>query len=216
MKKLTLVVLASLLVLCAGNALAVPVIDGVNSLGEWTSGLILTATDINEVGIPDAYDISNLKIIRESTGGASDGYYLLWELYGTPTFTSLDPFNINPVIYRTGLDMNSDGDFLDAVDRRIEYRSTGLVIYDGTGAVISGSPSAVMGSVVEFYAPSGMFASFPDNGFDGFLLLDNGGSPADDQLPDTGYFRTPEPGSAMLLGLGLLGFAGAIRRKFMA
>ena len=44
------------------------------------------------------------------------------------------------------------------------------------------------------------------------------------QLQGTGNTRiqtyspvaTPEPGSAMLLGMGLLGFAGMLRRKFMA
>lgn len=215
MKKMMLLIIA-LLILSAGNVFALPLIDGSISLGEWTSGVLLNVGDPNEAGIPNAYDIQRLRIIPESSGGASDGLYFLWELYGAPTFTTLDPFGILPVVYVTGLDMNQDGDFLDAVDRRIDYRSTGLNVYSGTGALIAGSPSIVMGSVVEFYIPSGMFAGFPDNSFDGFLLLDNGGSPADDQLPDTGVFRTPEPGSAMLLGMGLLGFAGMIRRKFRA
>lgn len=215
MKKVMLLI-SAVLILSAGTAFAVPTIDGAIVGAEWASGVLLSAGDPNEVGIPDGYDIKSLKIIPESTGGASDGLYLLWELYGVPTLVTLDPFGVLPVVYVTGLDMNQDGDFLDAVDRRIDFRSTGISVYNGLGAVVLGSPSASLGSVFEAYIPSGMFVAFPDNSFDGFLLLDNGGSPADDQLPDSGTFKTPEPGSAMLLGLGLLGFAGAIRRKFKA
>src|SRR3989338_1907454 len=89
MKK-TLVVLASLLVLCAGNAFAVPTVNGNIGLGEWSSGLILNAFDGEEGSIHDAYDIERVAIIMESSGGASDGMYVLIDLYGTPTFTSLD------------------------------------------------------------------------------------------------------------------------------
>lgn len=216
MKKAIFLVVA-LLFLSAGNVFAFPTIDGNIGVGEWTSGLIINGGDPNEAGIPDGYDISNVRITLESSGGADDGLYILWALYGTPTFTTLDPFNILPVVYVTGLDMNQDGDFLDAVDRRIDYRSSGLNVYDGTGALVSGTPVAAMDSVVEFYIPKGMFASFPDGSFDGFLLLDNGGSPADDQLPDQGTFKTPEPGSIMLLGMGLVGLAGSLfRKKFKA
>ncbi len=220
MKKVTLAVaLATLLVLTAGKAFATPTVDGMNSLGEWVAGLIINTFDPNEVGgpgnIPDSYDISRVAMFQETSGGgAGNGLYVLIELYGAPTFTSLDltpPFN--DVIYGTALDMNGDGDFLDAGDRIFDFRGTGFTVFNGLGAPVAGAPSAVMGSAVEYFIPSAMFASFPSS-FNTFTELDNGGAPADDRVPDAGFSTTiPEPTSMMLFGSGLLSALGAIRRK---
>ncbi len=217
MKKIVLAVVFALLI--AGNAFAIPVIDGINSSGEWTTDLVINAFDPNEVGIPDGYDIKRIAMLGVSLGGASDGGYALIELYGAPTFLSLDEIApINPVVYTTALDLNLDGDFTDAIDRILEFRSSGFTVYNGTGGVVGGSPSAVMGSVVEYYIPAGMFSSFPPGVFNTFSSLDNGGEPTDDRLPDAGFnTSTPEPASAALLGFGLIGLVGGMfRRKFKA
>lgn len=225
LKKVMLLV-AALMLVSASSAFAFPTING-NVIGDdWTTGRIVYGADPKDViltgSIPSGtavinYDIEHFSIVMDSSGGANDGLYMLWDLYGTPTFTTLDMGGENLVSYQCLLDMNQDGDYLDAVDRKIYYTQAGLVVKNGSGTVLTGTTSAAMGDYVEWYIAKDMFSTFPDGSFDGFILLDNGGGPNDDQLPDEGTFRTPEPGSIMLLGMGLVGFAGSLlRRKFMA
>ena len=221
MKKVTLAVLmASLLVFAAGDAFALVSADGINSAGEWVAGLIINTFDVNEGGVPnlpDSYDMSRVAMFQ-GAGTQGAGLYVLIELYAAPTFVSLDPLApFDPVFYATGLDLNGDGDFSDAVDRTLDFRTLGFTVYDGTGAVVAGAPSGVMGSAVEYFIPSTMFTSFPLGGFNTFSLLDNGGAPQDDRVPDTGFSTTvPEPTSMILFGSGLLGALGAVRRKRLA
>lgn len=219
MKKLTVAVALALLLFVAGDAAAVPVVDGTNSLGEWTVGLIINTADPNEAAIPNSYDISRVAMISEFGGSAADdGLYVLIETYGAPTFTSLDPFPpIDPVFYATGLDTNGDGDFTDAADRIFDFRAAGFTVFDGTGSAVAGSPSAVMGSAVEYFVPAGMFSSFPLGGFNTFTLLDNAGAPPDDRVPDDGFSTlVPEPTSMILFGSGLLGALGYRRKRHAA
>jgi len=215
MKKATLAVaLVSLLFLMAGNASAVPGVDGMIDGAEWSSGLVINGFDPNEGAIPDAYDISRIAMISES----GDGLYVLIDLYGTPSFTSLDELApIDPVFYTTGIDVNGDGDFTDSADRIFDFRATGFTVYDGTGAVITDTGAfGVMDEVVEYYIPEDMLGG-ELGGFNTFTLLDNGGAPADDRMPDVGTNTTiPEPTSMLLLGSGLLGALGYRRKNNIA
>ena len=71
-----------------------------------------------------------------------------------------------------------------------------------------------MSSVVEYFIPDDMFASFPNFTWQTLTLLDNGGEPADDRIPNSGFDTPiPEPATMMLFGSGLLGALGFVRRK---
>lgn len=209
MKKVTLAIMMALLLSVTSDASAV-VVDGINSAGEWTAGLLVNTLDPNEAAIPNGYDISRVAMQSDALG-----FYVLVELYGAPTFTSLDVLPpIDPVFYTTGLDLNADGDFTDLGDRIFDFRASGFTVYNGLGGVVAGAPSAVMGSAVEYFIPAGMFSSFPLGGFNTFSLLDNAGAPPDDRVPDDGFSTTiPEPTSMLLVGSGLLGALGLRRRK---
>jgi PEP-CTERM putative exosortase interaction domain len=216
MKKVMLLV-AILMIFSAGSVFASPVINGSIGAGEWSSGLLVDAFDAQESTIPDAYNLKRLAMILETSGG-STGLYILAELYGKPTFGSLDELPpIDPVFYSIGLDMNQNGVYTDLADRIIDYRLSGFKVYSGLGGDVTGGSTVAMGSVVEFYIPSTAFASFPDSGFNTFALLDNGGAPPDDRLPNEGTIKTPEPASMALVGMGLVGFVGSLfRKKFNA
>ena len=216
MKKVTGAVVLALLLFVARDAAAVPVIDGINSVGEWTTGLVINAADFNEGGIPDAYDFKRMAMKVENSGGSDDGLYILFELWDTPTLAQLPEIGADDPFYRTTLDLNGDSLF-SGNDRRIDFNFGGsgtIVVKDGSLVVVTDTGTDVdLDSAVEIFIPKDMFSSFPLGSFQTFARLDNGGEPADDRVPDAGFSRTiPEPASMILFGSGLLGALG-LRRK---
>ncbi|MBL7068993.1 MAG: PEP-CTERM sorting domain-containing protein [Candidatus Omnitrophica bacterium] len=218
MKKLYLMAMVVSAILLAGNAFAITTanIDGADT-GEWTS-LIISATDPNEAGLNDNYDIFKLGMILENNGDANDGLYIGIDLFGTPTLGNYPEAGSTTPFYQTLIDINMNG-IIDGNDREIFFKKVGgvntLTVLDGAGNPVAGTPQWAMGSVIEWFIPASMFSSFPVGGFQTWTKMDNGAIAAEDLVPDSGWNTTiPEPSSMLLLGIGLIGFAGRMVKKF--
>ena len=217
MRKLVMVLVVAGLMVGASfsNALAVPTINGVVGGGEWDNPIV-HVYDGAEAGIPDNWDIKELFIIQENTGGA-DGLYFRVDVYGVPTYDdeSGNPF-LEAYVYSL-LDYNNDS--IDDDFIQVNTAQGGEVLVNG-GA--TAGTSAVGPHAWEFFVPEASLSalSLPGltNSLRGLTHLDGSGGSADDEIPNTGrYTVVPEPGSMSLLGLSLLGLVGGMfRRKFMA
>lgn len=103
-----------------------------------------------------------------------------------------------------------DGDGIDTPAFGGGYTETGNAMdtsgYGGPNAYFTGiSPDDTMGTV-DFITAIGA------GGGTGYFSLEEAFSAANPPTP--GPSATPEPGSFVLLGTGVLGFAGVIRRRF--
>ena len=196
-------------------AFATPAIDGAAGAGEW-DGYLLFGTDPDEGFQGQAWDISAFYVYQETGGGGlGNGLYFRMDTYGAPTFLG-EPTPTGQSKFVAVLDFNGDSIF----DRQVQFNdaSDGVVhIKDGSLATL-GTGTGSLGSTVEWFAPAALLPSFPTGvTFQARAILDNGGDPAEDFIPDAGFFTPiPEPSSMLLLGLGLLGGIGARRRKLLS
>ena len=210
-----LIFVAAFALLGSKPTYAVPVIDGILSAGEWDL-FNAVGLDPNEALIPDAYDLSSMKVLFQNAGGASDGIYVLLQTYATPSLvdTGIGP---PPALIAFLLDSNGDLDFADNVDFYTEHKlSTGFDVFDGTDTQILNGVEGThykLGSVIEYYIPSSALLGFPYLNVSTFALYDNGGNAPDDRLPDLDFVtNTPEPATLFLLGSGLLSLLGLGKR----
>ncbi|GEM_PF-2407961 len=223
MKKVLLII-AAVIFLAAGNAHAiVPTIDGlVTSLTEW-DGSQLFGTDTPEADITDNWDLSAvyMKVI------AGNGWFFRMDTFALPTYGGGPGSGGEQAFAKFFLDIDNNGtnDYLiDLNDRN--YMGLHMVsVYGASPAfpeIGTAGTSNAISSIIELYVPDSLLSTdvFFDNAGNPFSLavrLDGNGDEPDDKLPNSGYLKTPEPGSLMLVGFGLMGLiGGVIRRKFTA
>ena len=210
MKKIVFIIAALLFV--AGNAFAAfPVIN-------WSSPAIY-GTDPQEAGIGLNYNISSLSGLFMG-GGLTGNLALKTDVFGIATFTPEDPNGGIDASYSWALDLDGDlhSDII-AVLSKSYY--TGVVTFTINGVDIdagTGNYWQMSGNNVQVIIPSSYWGSIDPDKFGIYASLDGAGGSPDDRLPDAGWSRVvPEPASAAMLGMGLIGlFGSVIRRKFMA
>ena len=216
MRKLAMVLMVAGLLVGASfsSAFAIPTINGTVVAGEWDNPIV-HVYDGAEAGIPDNWDIKELFIIQENTGGANDGLYFRIDVYGVPTTAGEDGVPGNEAYSYTWMDYDNNG----SIEDNIEANFLGGDEIRVNGSVVAGT-LGVGPNAWEFFVPEASLSalSLPQltNSFRGLTHLDGHGGSADDDIPDSGRDTVvPEPGSMSLLGLSLLGLVGSMfRRKF--
>ena len=224
-----IVALFAVISLSAQNAYAViiPTIDGTAEASAWAIGNLHTfATDINEVGIPDEYDISSISVISANEGLGTDGLYFMVRTYDTPTLTGgTNSFGAETfVTLSIDFDGNGTADLFLNYNGGSEAGSSLLGIYTSplltAGSLIGHGTGAIGADGFEFALPEHFYQDlgYSVSALSGFRVkIDNNGDEPDDSLPGSGFTRSiPEPGTMALVGMGLVSLltgAGARRRQ---
>ena len=233
MKK-TLMILAIGLVISLfgiGAAQAITIDGAISYAGEWDSYKIF-GYDPREAGIDDNYNIKSMLGTWDSTD-----IYIRTDVYGIPTLAKQDSGNKNDAFYQWSLDTIltnntnpnpetwADLQIVLELGNRDTNGNDRIAIYTASWSLLGYGEASIgdgsIGSIVEAKFSRSLIPTslipVSDSDMLAYLRLDNAGSDDDDRLPDYGWTsKTPEPGSAMLLVTGLLGFAGVLRRKFKA
>jgi len=232
-----LALLFGIMTLGIAHAYAVPTIDGsISPVGEWdnnaTYPYYLTFSDVNEALVPDRYDIKNVVLLQDlgNADPTKDGVYLLIETYAPASVVDEDAPADVPTYVTISMSGDFEGDgindiFITQTCNDVNCTNQSVLVANPAGGVpYPGVPitDSANGDVLEYFFAAGEFGTPPNTPFPtsfiGTITYQGGGTSPDDITRGTlgpgGPNVIPEPGTMMLLSMGLIGFVG--RKKILS